>query len=313
MRRKFPVAKSLALCLCVVPFMGQTCNVDLTFIVPASADSSETTTAPMFNNSALIVNNQSGSTRVVVDPGATEAVISVTKTALAEDQAAADALLAKISVEIESPNGSNPDLVITATRPPEADDSTSDVDFNFDNDEFNVTGIFQAKLVALVRLQITIPPGHAVQVIQGEGPVRTIGLDTTSSLTADHGSIRAIKSNANLSITNNDGDINVEDHEGSLDVDGDIGEQRIELDGLAADGHVSLDNRIGTIHMEIRKDLSADLDAVTQNGIVQFEAADFDAVSDVDQAPRHVTARLNSGGPPIDVINVNGGIRIEGD
>ena len=40
---------------------------------------------------------------------------------------------------------------------------------------------------------------------------------------------------------------------------------------------------------------------------------EFDAVTDLDQAVRHVTAVINGGGATIDIVNVNGGVRIEGD
>jgi hypothetical protein len=187
-----------------------TFTLTIQFITPERATSDETQTAAMPAGAALVVDNDNGSTRVTVDPNADEATIEIRRIALAETQAEADALLAEIIVTIELPDGANPDLRITARKPASATGDASEFDFDVQGDEFIATGIIKAGKVANVRLEITIPGGHAVQVTQKNGAIRTTDLDTNSSLTTDNGSIRATGTTADLTAASDNGRIDIE-------------------------------------------------------------------------------------------------------
>ncbi len=300
------------------------------FITPERATSSETQNAAMPAGAALIVDNDNGSTRVTVDPNAVEARIEIRRTALAETQAEADALLAEIVVTVELPDAGNPNLRITARKPDAATGNASEFDFDVQGDEFIVTGIIKAGKVATVRLEITIPGGHAVQITQKNGAIRTTGLDTDSSLTTDNGSIKATGTTADLtatsdngsvrlegtvgavSVTSDNGGVHIEDHRGSVDAILDNGRLELEILALAAGEHVTARTDNGRIEIELLRDINAELRAVTSNGLVEFRLQDFDAVSNATATSRDVTATLNNGGPQIDVRTDNGRIEIEG-
>ncbi len=300
------------------------------FITPDRATSNETQKAAMPAGAALVVDNDNGSTRVTVDPNAVEATIGIRKTALAETQAEADALLAEIVVTVELPDGNNPNLRITASKPASATGNASEFDFDVQGDEFIVTGIIKAGKVATVRLEITIPGGHAVQVTQKNGAIRTADLDTNSSLATDNGLIKATGTTADLTatsdngsvrlegtvgavnITSDNGSVHIEDHRGSVDATLDNGRLDLEILALAVGEHVTARADNGRIEIELLRDIDAELRAVTSNGLVDFRLQDFVSVSNATATSRDVTATLNGGGPQIDLRTDNGKIDIEG-
>lgn len=333
MKNATPFRRVTVVLLALTPLL---CSCDGTFtfsfqfITPERASESETQTAAMPAGAALVVDNDNGSTRVIVDPNAVEATIEIRRTALAETQADADALLAEIVVTVEPPDGTNPNLRITAPKPASATGDASEFDFDVDGDEFTVTGIIKAGKVATVRLEITIPGGHAAEVTQKNGTIRTTDLDTNSSMTTDNGSIKATGTTADLTatsdngsirlegtvgavnVTSDNGSVRIENHRGSVDAMLNNGRLDIELLALGAGEHVTARSDNGRIDIGLLREIDAELFAKTVNGMVEFQVQDFNSVSNVSATSREVTATLNNGGPQIDLRSDNGRIDIEG-
>src|SRR5262245_14657744 len=88
--------------------------------LPKRAEHSETQKIALPDAAAVVITNDVGSTRVEVDPAATQATIEITRVALADSQAAADDLLTKIVVTVTPPSEADNTLRISAPRPAEA-------------------------------------------------------------------------------------------------------------------------------------------------------------------------------------------------
>jgi len=305
---------SLGTLLAAVAVLGA-CDgftISITFVEPKRAQSSETQNVALPDGAGVIVNNDNGSTRVTVDPNATQAAIEIIRIALAQTQEEADALLAQIVVTVQTPDADNPDLRITATRPEGTTGSTSEFEFELEDDELNITGIRSNRKVAIVRLRISLPPGHAVQVSQTNGPIRVAGLDRNSSLTTTNGSIKSITCNADLTLQTTNGAIDVEEHDGSLIATAQNGALDLDVADLAANQMIDAQTQNGSLRLRLPANVDANLTADTSNGRVRLRAEDFNSVSDASISPRSVRAKLNDGGAMVDLDTTNGNITIEG-
>ncbi|MFQ5500845.1 MAG: DUF4097 domain-containing protein [Phycisphaerae bacterium] len=282
------------------------------FVIPDRVSDTETQTLAIPPGAALVVNNDNGSTRVSVDPNATEATIEITRIALAENRGEAENLLNRIEVTVEPPDAGIPNLRVTARKPISATGNSSEFNFDVMDDQIVVTGILSARTVALVQLRITLPAGHAVQVTSENGAIRTLGLDTASSLTTKNGRIRVTDSMAALTLDTDNGSLDIEDHTGSLNATTRNGSVEIDLLDLAAGDHVTAETSNGRIRLRVPSGIDAELRAMTDNGIVLFRAQDFDSLANVTADVRDVTTTLNAGGPIIDLSTRNGTISIDG-
>ena len=288
-----------------------TFTLTVTFVVPQRAESSETQTLALPSGARVVVDNDNGSTRIDVDPNATEARIEITRLALGETQAEADALLAMIVVTVTAPTPEDNTLRISAPRPTEASGNTGNFEASLIDDELNITAIIGGSRVSLVRLRITLPPGHGVDVTQRNGGVRASDLDTESTFNTDNGSIRVIDAAATMTIRADNGSVDVEGHRGTLDVRTDNGAVEFELRSLTIDQRVIVRTGNGRIEAHLPPAIDAELSATTQNGLVNFDIRDFDLVQNASATLRRVTATLNDGGPPIDLEVDNGRIDID--
>ncbi|MBN2561284.1 MAG: hypothetical protein JXQ75_10180 [Phycisphaerae bacterium] len=330
--RTASVYRILALGLCCAFASASTCEsftLSLTFAVPERAEDTDSETAAMPDGAKLVVSNENGSTRVTVDPDATEATIEITRIALGDGQEEADALLADIVVTVTAPTTEDNTLYVDAPKPASATGTTGDLDFTLVDDELSITGIVNSRRVALVRLRITIPSGHAVEVMNDNGAIRAVSLDTDSKLEARNGSVRAMGATANLdigthngqivvednigsvNIVSHNGQVIIEDHSGSIDAETRNGQLSIEVRALGAGQEILGRTHNGVVKLELPPDLSADLRAETENGIVAFDEEDFDNVTTTTHTVRKLVATLNDGGPTIDVATNNGLIRID--
>lgn len=303
---------------CLALTAGLSCDsftLNISFVRPERAEDTSTQTATMPAGARLVVANENGSTRVSVasDPAATDATIEITRIALADDQAAADALLAAIVVTVTAPTAEDNTLRISAPRPDAATGATGDLQFNLEEDELNVTGVLGSREVAIVRLRITIPAGHEVEVTNENGAIRTVDLDTAGTLAGENTSIRSSDATANLTITTENGAIDVEGHRASLDAQTHNGHVSIEVRALAADQHVTGQTDNGMIELHLPPDLDAALSAETENGFVAFDRDDFDAAGVTVQSTRRVEATLNDGGASVEVQTQNGMIEVDAD
>ncbi len=283
-----------------------------TFSVPKSAEATATQYLAMPAGAGLVVNNENGSTRVTVDASISQAEIEITRIALADTEAEADDLLEKIVVQVTAPTGGDNNLRISAPKPEEATGHDADWQFELVDDELNITGVLNSRLVAIVRLRIKIPPNHAVDVTSQNGAIRAVNLDTASSLTTGNGSVRVRNASTNVTVRADNGAINVEDHRGTLDAQTDNGSLDVNVDALAAGQQVIARTQNGNIEALLPSDIDAELTAETENGFVDFDRDDFDDVPASDIRTRRVTATLNGGGPTIDLDTGNGWIEIDG-
>lgn len=302
----------------MVALMGSVAGCDgmftlsFQFVIPDRVSDTETRTVAIPAGAGLVVNNDNGSTRVSVDPNATEATIEITRIALAENRGEAENLLDRIEVTIEPPDAGNPNLRVTARKPASATGNSGEFSFDVMDDQIVVTGILSARTVAIVQLRITLPAGHAVQVTSENGAIRGVGLDTASSLTTQNGRIRVSDSRTALTLDTDNGGLDVEDHIGSVDATTRNGGVEIELLDLAGGDHVTAVTSNGAIRLRVPSGLDAELRAMTDNGIVLFRAQDFDSLANVAADVRDVRATLNAGGPMIDLSTRNGAIDIDG-
>jgi hypothetical protein len=338
---------ALAMGMSLVMWACNGFSLSLSFVIPRQVVDTKTQSAAMPAGAGLIIENGSGSTRVTVDPAATQATIQITRVALAETLDDANDLLDDIVVTVDEPDGADNNLRILAPKPAGVTDSTGEFQFEFEDDELIVTGILSARRVALVRLKITIPPVHAVQVSQGNGPVRGDGLDADSALSANNGDVRVFNARATMTLrtengriedrshtgnvdamANNgpielvgmrgsallrtvNGRVQIDDHRGSIDVATQNGGLEIELDALAVGESVLGRSSNGRIDLNLPRDIAAQLRAAVGNGAVSFDASDFDAVNG-SITSKLVTVALNGGGPSIDVETGNGLVDVDG-
>jgi hypothetical protein len=306
----------VTVCLCGVLGATWACegdfNLSISFVTPQRADDTQTQTVALMDDSRVVVDNHNGSTRVTVDPAATAATVEITKVALAEDQDAADELLTKIEVAVTPPSDGDHALRISAPRPDAAADSEGDFHFEVTDDELNVTGVLHSRRVALVKLLITLPPGHAVEVTQKNGAIRAAGLDVASSLSTDNGSVRALNATGDITVRTDNGSVRVEDHRASLDARTHNGSLEINLDSLGASQEIVGRTSNGCIELDVPMDIDAELRAETDHGMIEFDPDDFDAHSDLSYHHHHLAVTLNDGGPSIKLNTDNGWIDIDG-
>jgi hypothetical protein len=287
-------------------------NINISFVTPKTAEATETQTAALPAGAKLVVNNDNGSTRVTVDPAATQATMEITRIAKAEDQAVADDLLTKIVVTVTQPTADSNTLRIDAPRPADASDNEGDFDFTLTDDTLNITGVMPTRRVAVVKLVITLPPAFGVEATHKNGIIRVSRLDTASTLTMTNGSVRVLEATGAITVRNTNGDVDVRDHQGSLDARTDNGTLAIEVQTLAAGQQILGRTGNGHVSLDVLRDLNAQLGATADNGMVSFFASDFDLVSDLTQRRHSLTATLNSGGPTIDLAIDNGMVGIRG-
>lgn len=286
-------------------------NFSFTFIVPKKAEASDTQNVALPDGARVMVNNEVGSTRVTVDPNATQAKIEITRTALADTQEEADDLLTKIVVTITAPTAEDNTLKIDAPKPAEATGRSADFDVTVQDDEINVVAISATTLVAQVRLRITLPAGHGVDVVQGTGNIRAVALDTASSLKTTTGSVRTLGVNADVTIEVSTGGVDVEAHRGSLDVEIATGGFSAQIIGLADDDQVVARIETGGIELLLPEDISCVLKALVEVGAIEFRARDFDRVQITTQTRSVLDAKLGDGGPLVDLRSEVGGIDID--
>lgn len=287
-----------------------------TFIVPrtASAEATQTVTLPAGAN--VVVTNDNGSTRVTVDPAATQATIEITRTALAREQEDADALLPAIVVTVTEPTMEANTLTISAPRPPEATANDEQFEVVISEDELSFTSIAEDALIASVRLRITLPPGHAVDVTQGYGNVRAVTLDTASTLRTTSGGIRSIAMTGDLVTRTEFGGVIVESHNGGLNTEIGTGGLDAEFTDLDAPESIIVRTETGGISLRLPDNVDADVTAITEVGNVFIDRDDFDDTNNFSSSfdgPGEVeTVTLNNGGATIDVRTETGSIEIQG-
>ncbi len=309
-------ARILALCLCCALAGGSICDsftISFTFVTPERVEATDTQTVAMPDGAKLVVNNENGSTRVTVDPDATQATIEITRVALGDDEQQAADLLNDIVVTVTEPTADNNVLRVDAPKPDSATGTTGDLDFDLVDDELSITGIVNSRRVAIVTLRITIPAGHAVDVTNHNGAIRAVDLDTPSTLTSHNGSIRTIDATTDVTIDTNNGSVHAEGHRGSLDAETHNGSLHVEIRTLGAGQRVDLLTHNGRVNLDLPADIDADLSAETDNGTVEFDESDFDNYLITIRELRRIAVTLNNGGPVIDVETHNGRVDIDGD
>ncbi len=286
-------------------------NFNLSFVTPKKAESTETRTVAMRAGSVLQVRNDIGSTRVTVDANATTATIEIQRHALADTQSEAEDLLARMSVTVTEPTTANNKLLIEAVRPPEATEDEDNFQAVVTEDEINITAIVGSARVVQYRLRITIPPDHAVEIEQGVGQVRTVGLDTPSNLFVENGSIHSLGAKAALVANADDGDIKIESHQGDLEMDITKGSANISILSLAAGKKVDVFVGSGRIDIDLPLDINAYLRAWTGFGNVAFYEKDFNNPTNVTNTVAFVEATLGSGAADIRLQATRGSIDID--
>lgn len=304
---------SLAACCTLASIVAcDTVSFNITFAIPKRATAVDTQHVALPDGARVLVNNENGSTHISVDPAAVDARIEITRTAYGRGQADADELLDKIVVTVTPPVDPENVLKIDAPTPSEATSDESSFQGTFNDDELNITGIIGGGQVATVGLRITLPPGHGVEVTQGNGAVRASDLDTESTLRTDNGRVRVMDAAAKVTIRTDNGSVDVEDHSGSLDVETDNGSVDIEIQSLVGEQKVRAVTDNGRIDLTLPRDIDADLSAMTDDGFIRFDLTDFDSVDHATATGRSLVATLNGGGPPIHLETDNGLIDIEG-
>lgn len=292
--------------------MGSSFTCNFSFVPPVKKESTETQTSAVPAGAVVKIENDNGSTRVTVDPNATQATIRVTKTAIASTEEAANALLAQMAVTVTPATAPDNTLLIKTVAPPAATTDTSQIQFTFsDDDEISVTALLGNTQVAQYRLQITLPPGHAVHATQLAGPIRAIELDTASTLTAAAGSIRCIGSRAAVTANAEAGSVTIESHRGSANVTVGAGSVSLQIISLAAADQAQVRVDAGNIDLRLPKDIQANLMALAQVGFVHFRERDFNATSGIARNSGYVGCKLNGGGATVDVRSDVGTIEID--
>jgi hypothetical protein len=285
----------------------------LQLITPKSAESTTTTPYTIPTGAGVKVVNEIGSTQVTVDPNATEVTVEVRSIALAGSQDDANSLLAEMQVTVTEPNDANEVLLIEAKRPAGTTLDSGEFNWSVSGDEMNITAIAASVKVALFRIRITLPAGHAVQVEQEIGKVLAAGLDMPGTLRSQAGSIRSTRATASLTARAKAGSIAVENHTGSLDLLTETGGISVEILGLGATDAVSCTTQSGGISLTLPSNINAKLTAQSHFGRVNFWAGDFDTTSDVTDTRSFVEATLGTGGATIDAEADAGSITIAAD
>jgi hypothetical protein len=116
-----------------------------------------------------------------------------------------------------------------------------------------------------------------------------------------------VKGRAELETTN--GGIVARGVEGGVEADTTNGGIEVDLARVADEG-VSLECTNGGIHVRLPKDARANVSARITNGGI--DVSDLDLETNGEQTKRRLDARLNGGGPRIQLEGTNGGIRLSG-
>jgi hypothetical protein len=82
---------------------------------------------------------------------------------------------------------------------------------------------------------------------------------------------------------------------------------RVDVEFAALADAVDLRTTNGQVRLTLPPDARADLDASVTNGSISVTGLTFEAS---DQSRRHVSGRINGGGPPVTISTTNGAIRI---
>jgi hypothetical protein len=308
MKTRIGIVSCLGLCACGLLSMASSCTI--TVRTPASAISTDTQTAAMPAGASLVVSNELGTTRVTVDPAATEATMQISRIAYAASEADAEDLLADMQVVVTAPTAGDNRLVIIAAAPPQATDDQTDFDMSVTGDDVVISAVFGNARVAKYRLTITLPPGHAVEATQTAGLLRATGLDTASTLSSEAATVRCIAATAAMTIDSKAGSVFVTEHAGSLNVDSDASSVSVGVASLAADESLTVHVDAGSISMDLPAGVDADLEAAATVGLVSFDKNDFTDVTIDVQTMSYVRVQLNDGGPIIDLSTTAGGISI---
>lgn len=283
-------------------------QLNINFTVPRRAADSSSALFDMPAGARLVVRNAVGSTRVSVDPAATQARVEVERAALADTQEEADALLALIMVNITAPTVDANELVIDAPKPAEATDDDSSFSVNTDDNGTTVVSINASVKVAEVQLRIILPPGHACDLTQTAGSIRVVALDTDSTLTTRSGSIRSIGSACLLVITSQTGSVKIEAHSGGVDVEGRTGSVEIESIDIISTESIIVRLETGSIELALPSNVDADVTAIAESGSIDFRRRDFDDTNGLTETRSTLTVQLNDGGALIDLRTESGHI-----
>lgn len=292
---------------------GQTCTGGFGFalVVPRTAEATETQSIAMPAGAVLRVKNDIGSTRVTVDPTATEATVEIKRVSQAGNQDDADAVLAEMSASITTPTAGNNALVITAEPPPSATSDPSEFTATVTDEGLVVTGVFTHRIVAKFEIFVTLPAGHRVEIEHGFGGVRTIALDTPSTVDLRSGKYKSVNASTSITATVNAGDIEFDSHTGSVNANLEAGQIDLEVLDLASGDNVLIRIESGSLDLELTRELDAVLKAVSGLGAVSFRPSDFTAATVATQTLTRVEATLNAGGPSIDAAIDVGQIDID--
>jgi hypothetical protein len=115
--------------------------------------------------------------------------------------------------------------------------------------------------------------------------------------------LRALSGKTTATTTN--GSISADALAGGVTARSTNGRVDVELAALA--DAVDLRTTNGQVRLTLPPDARADLDASVTNGSISVTGLTFEAS---DQSRRHVSGRINGGGPPVTISTTNGAIRI---
>src|SRR5579859_4606740 len=154
----------------------------------------------------------------------------------------------------------------------------------------------------------------------------TLPKDANLDLRTGDGSIKGSRLHGNMELNTGDGSIHVEDADGQLSahtgdggiqVDGRFDELKIETGdggiraginrGSKLQGPWRLQSGDGSIDLRLPEDLAADLDAHTGDGSIQ---CDLSPLSDTDVHRNSLRAKLNGGGPLLELRSGDGSIHL---
>lgn len=127
-------------------------------------------------------------------------------------------------------------------------------------------------------------------------------------LSTQNGGVQLNNVNGHIEATTTNGGITASEVSGSLAAQTVNGSMRVDMSAVA--GEVELNTTNGSIRAELPLDVKATLDASAVNGNVTLDGAFLPGSPDRSMEPRHITAKLNGGGPPLSVSTVNGTIRV---
>ncbi len=140
-----------------------------------------------------------------------------------------------------------------------------------------------------VRFTVHLPPGVLVDVSTVNAKVSIADAAAPVVIHTVNGAIEAATSQGPVSATSVNGTIDV------------------AIRALGPDGDVELQTVNGSITASLPRNLNAELDASTVNGRVE---TDYPMMVSGRVNPRHLTARIGSGGPRLAIRTENGSVRL---